>query len=179
MAPLTSPPSQTPPCRFPAAGSSSRTPRLSPGMHNSGWRQGKLTQKSFILHPRHLRPTSTATEPRTPDIPDLPIELADTPIVRRAPVVLVVAPKFGVEGLLLRVHRVVHVLLTPLGDRFQAPTEPCAHRPHVHCELPSSAAYTHVRQAWEVESAGLLALPFRVFHRFPSKFQQPRLLRVE
>ena len=40
LALLSSPPSQTPPCRFPAAGSSNRTPRLSPGMHNAGWQQG-------------------------------------------------------------------------------------------------------------------------------------------
>src|SRR5882762_10813497 len=77
-------------------------------------------------------------------MPDLPIELADTPVVRRAPVVLVVAPKLGVEGLLLLVHRVVHVLLAPLSDRFQTPSEPCAHRSHLHCELPSSAACTDV-----------------------------------
>src|SRR5262249_21788654 len=101
-------------------------------MHDSGWQQGKLTQKSFILLPRHLRPTSSATEPRTPDMPDLPIELPDARVVRRAPVILVVAPKFGVEGSLLRVHSVVPVFLAPLGDRLQAPTEPFACRPHVH-----------------------------------------------
>ena len=115
-------------------------------MHDLGWQQGKLTQKSFILLPRHLRPTSTATEARTPDTPDLPIELPDAPVIRRAPVVLVVAPEFSVEGLLLRVHRVVPVLLAPLGDRLQAPTEPFAHRPHVHCELPSPAACSDVRK---------------------------------
>src|ERR1700675_3379755 len=127
-------------------------------MHNSGWQQGKVTQKSFILLPRHLRPTSTATEPRTPDIPDLPIELPDAPVVRRAPVVLVVAPKFGVEGLLLRAHRVVPVLLAPLGGRPQAPTEPFAHRTHVHCELPSSTACGDVRKPKEIKRSRFLSL---------------------
>jgi len=133
MAPMRSPPSQIPPCRFSAAGSSNRSPCLSPGMHNTGWQQGQLTQKSCILLPRHLGPTSTATEPCTPDMPDLPIELTNTPVVRRAPAILVVAPKFGIESLLLLVHGVMHMLLAPLGDRFQAPSEPFAHRPYVHC----------------------------------------------
>jgi hypothetical protein len=39
VAPRKSPP----PYRFPAAGSSSRSPRLNPGMHNPGWQLGKLT----------------------------------------------------------------------------------------------------------------------------------------
>jgi hypothetical protein len=38
------------------------------------------------------------------------------------------------------------MLLAPLGDRFEAPSEPFAHCPYVHCELPSSAACTDVRQ---------------------------------
>jgi len=46
----------------------------------------------------------------------------------------------------LLVHGVMHMLLAPLGDRFQAPSEPFAHCPYVHCELPSSAACTDVRQ---------------------------------
>src|SRR6516225_8058992 len=160
MVSRSSPPSQTPPCRFPAAGSSSRTPPLSPGMHDPGWQQGKLTQKSFILLPRHLRPTCTATKPRTPDISDFPVELPDAPVVRRAPVVLVVAPEFGVEGLLLRVHRVVPVRLAPLRDRLQATTEPFAHRPHPHCELPSSAACRDVREPKEIKCGRFL--PCRV-----------------
>ena len=114
-------------------------------MHNAGWQQGKLRQQCFILLPRHLCPTSTATEPCTPVVPDPPIELPDTPVIRRAPVILVVAPEFGVEDLLLLVHRIVHVLLAPLSDCFQAPSEPLAHGPHVDCELPSSAACTDVR----------------------------------
>ena len=174
-----SPPSQTPPCRFPAAGSSSRTPPLSPGMHDSGWQQGKLTQKSFILLPRHLRPTSTATEPRTPDMPNLPIELPDARVIRWAPVILVVAPKFGVEGLLLHAHRVVPVLLAPLGDRLQAPTEPFAHRPHAHCEFPSSAACGDVRKPKEVKCGRFLPLPLCVSYGLSPKFHQPRLLRVK
>ena len=112
-------------------------------------------------------------------MPDLPIELPDAPVVRRAPVVLVVAPEFGVEGLLLRVHRVVPVRLAPLRDRLQATTEPFAHRAHVHCELPSSAACRDVREPKEIKCGRFLPLPLCVSYGLPAKFHQPRLLRVE
>ena len=69
------------------------------------------------------------------------------------------ASELGVEGLVLLVHRGMPVLLAPFGDRREAPTEPLAHRSHLHCELPSPAACPNVRQPKEVEGAGFLLSP--------------------
>ena len=77
---------------------------------------------------------------------DLSIELPDTAVVRRAPVILVVAPELGVEDFLLLSHRLVPVLLAPFGDRLQPPAEPFADRLHVDCELPLPAACADVRK---------------------------------
>ena len=68
------------------------------------------TEKFGISLPRHPLPASSATEPLPPDIADCPKELPETSGVRRASVVLVVAPELGVEGLLLPVHRLMAVL---------------------------------------------------------------------
>jgi hypothetical protein len=94
--------------------------------------------------PGHPVSTSAPAEPPSPDLPDLPKELPDTPVVRRSPVILVVAPESGVEGLLLFLHRHVAVLLAPFGNRLQAPSEPLLHRSHVHGEFPFPAAGTDV-----------------------------------
>jgi hypothetical protein len=85
--------------------------------------------------------------------------------VRRSSVILVVASEFGIEGFLLLSHLLVAVLLAPLGECGQAPTKPLAHRPHLDGALPSSAACADVRQAEEVEGAGLLRLPLRASFR--------------
>src|ERR1017187_5533829 len=53
------------------------------------------------------------------------------------------------------------------------------HRPHVHCELPSPAACTDVREAEEIERGWLLPLPLRMFLRVSPKVHQPGLFRVE
>src|SRR5271169_2726542 len=47
-----SPPSQTPPCRFPAAGSSSGTPRARPGVRDPRWQQRVLPQDGCKPFPR-------------------------------------------------------------------------------------------------------------------------------
>src|ERR1700746_970520 len=132
-----SPPSQTPPCRFPAAGSSSRTRRLPPDMSDP-WRQQRMTSKERgISLPRQSVSARTAIEPLPPDSYDSPIELQKTLRVCRAAIVLVVASELGVEGLLLFVHRCMSVLPAPVGDRREAPAEPLAHRSPMHGELPS------------------------------------------
>ena len=175
-----SPPSQTPPCRFPAAGSSSRTLRVRPGMSNLRRQQRMLTKELGISLPRHPVPSRAAIEPLPPDPYDAPIELQKALRVCRSAVVLVVASELGVEGLLLLVHWCMSVLLAPFGDRCEAPAEPLAHRSHMHCELPSPAACANVRQTEKVEGAGfLLALLLRAFLGVAPKFQQPRLLRVK
>jgi len=118
------------------------------------------TKEFLVSLPRHPIPSRAAIEPLPPDPFDTPIELQKALRVCRAAVVLVVASELGVEGLLLLVHHRMPVLLAPFGDRREAPTEPLAHRPHMHCELPSPAAGANVRQTEKVEGAGfLLALP--------------------
>src|ERR1700745_272529 len=99
--------------------------------------------KSF---PRQPPPARAATQPLLPDATDAPIELPETLVVCRSPVILVVAAELGVEDFLLLSHRLVPVLLTPFGDRLQPPAEPFADRLHVDCELPLPAACADVRK---------------------------------
>ena len=67
-----SPPSQTPPCRITAAGSSGVTPHTMPRMEDTRQQQGMLPEDGCILLPGHPVPTSAATEPLAPDVPNLP-----------------------------------------------------------------------------------------------------------
>ena len=97
-------------------------------------------KKLGVSLPGQAVPPRSSIEPLLPDPHDAPIELQKTLGVRRSSIVLVVASELGVEGFLLLIHRGMSVLLTPLGDRREAPAEPLAHRPHMHCELPSPAA---------------------------------------
>src|SRR5712691_4798996 len=106
-----------------------------------------LTEECSIFLPRQPSPASATIEPFPPESTDSPIELLYVREVRRSSVVLVVASEFGVEDFLLLVHRLMSVLLAPAGERGQTPTEPFAHRSHMDCELPPSAACADVRQA--------------------------------
>ena len=63
------------------------------------------TKEGIVVIPRQPRPTRSAIEPVVPEPTGAAIELPKTLEVRRAPVVLVVAPELGIEGLLLLVHR--------------------------------------------------------------------------
>src|SRR5215831_14436637 len=96
---------------------------------------------------------------------DAPVELQDTPIVRRSSVILVVAAELGIKGFLLLVHWFMAVLLAPFGDLVQAPSEPFTHRPHMDREPPFSAVGTDVRETEKVKRAGLSSLPFCLPHR--------------
>ena len=137
-------------------------------------------QELGISLPRHSVAACATIQPLPPDPNNTPIELQKALRVCRAAVVLVVASELGVEDLLLLVHRCMSVLSAPCGDRREAPAEPLAHRPHMHCELPSPAACANVRPTEKVESAGfLLALPLPALLGVTPKFQQPRLLRVK
>ena len=137
-------------------------------------------KKLGVALPGQAVPPRSSIEPLLPDPHDAPIELQKTLGVRRSSIVLVVAAELGVEGFLLLIHRGMSVLLTPFGDRCEAPAEPLAHRPHVHCERPSPAAGADVRKAKKVEGVGLLLpLPLRSFLCVTPKLQQPRLLRVK
>ena len=81
-------------------------------------RQWILSQDHIELVPRQHLSARAAVQPCPPNTADLPIEPVNTPIVRSASVVLVVAAELGIQGLLLLAHRVVAVLFAPSGDLF-------------------------------------------------------------
>src|ERR1700732_688907 len=137
-----------------------------------------LPQDFVISFPRQPSPACAATQALLPYPTDAPIELLETAVVRRSSVVLVVAAELGVQGFLLRVHRLVPVLLAPFGDRLQSPTEPFTDRLHVHGKLPLSAAGAHVGKSEKIEGLGFLSLFLRVPRRISPKFQ-PSLLRMK
>jgi hypothetical protein len=114
-----------------------------------------------------------------PDMLNTPIELQDTPIVRRSSVILVVAAELGGQGFLLLVHRFMTVRLAPLGDFVQAPAEPFTHRPHMYCERTLPALGADMCKAEESKCVRFSTLPFCLPHCTSSELQQPRLLRVE
>jgi hypothetical protein len=64
-------------------------------------------EQSFEVGPWQRLPARPPVEPRVPESPDLLIELPNAAVVRRPPVVLVMAPKFGVECRGLVLNRVV------------------------------------------------------------------------
>ena len=111
------------------------------------------TKEGIVVSPRQPRPTRSAIEPVVPEPTGGAIELPKTLEVRRAPVVLVVAPELGIEGLLLLVHRRMTMLLAPSTDRRQASAEPFVHRPYMHRELSTQV----------IEARCSIAEPWRVF----------------
>jgi hypothetical protein len=95
--------------------------------------------------------TRSPIEPRMPEPRDVSVEPPHAAVVRRPPVVLVVASEFGVERRRLILDRIVPMPLAPLRHRLQTPPKAFAHRPNVNRELPPSAARTDVREAEKVE----------------------------
>jgi hypothetical protein len=73
-----------------------------------------LVQDRGIPLPRQPSPTCAATQLFPPNTTDPPIKLPKALVVRRSPVILVVAAELGVKRLLLLVHRIVPVRFTPL-----------------------------------------------------------------
>src|SRR5439155_2522035 len=83
-------PSQTPPCGFPAVGFSGDSPR--PRVSDPGTQQRMPPQQLLVARPREGLATCAPVEPMPPDAPGALKELIQTVVVRRATVVLVVAP---------------------------------------------------------------------------------------
>jgi len=161
--------SQTPPCRIPAAGSSSGPPCTRSSVHDSRSRQRILAQDFGETPPRQPSPACAATQPVPPYTKDSPIELPETAVVRSTSIVLVVAAEFGIQGFLLPVHRIMSVCPTPFGDRSQPSAEPFAYRPHMNCELPLPAASTGVCEPEEIEGLRFSSLSLRLPHRIAPK----------
>src|ERR1700757_1452330 len=162
MAHRGSPPSRTPPCRFPAVGSSGVTPPSPPGLCDPRWQQRVLTEDFGKPCPRQLLSTCPPPQPFPPDATDSLIELPNSAVVRASSVVLVMAAELGVQGFLLLVHSIVPVLFAPFPDGLQTSTQPLGNGLHVHCEPPLSAAGAYVHKAQEIEGCRFLSLLLRV-----------------
>src|SRR5712692_7054023 len=135
-------------------------------------------EQPLVATPVERLPSRAPVQPRVPEPSNEPIEPLKTAIVRRSPVVLVVAPEFGIERRGLILDRVVPMLLAPLRHRLHAAPKAFANRPHVNREPPPSAARTHMREAEEVEGRRLWRRR-AARERRASERQQPRLLGVQ
>ncbi len=133
----------------------------------------------MVSLPRQQPSACATTQPFPPYAANTPIELPDTSVVLSASVILVVAAEFGVQGFLLLVHRLVPVLLTPVGDGLQPSAEPFGYRLHMHYESTLSVAGAKVLEAEEIEGFGLLPLFLRIPRCIAPELNQPRLLRVQ
>jgi hypothetical protein len=123
-------------------------------------------------------PARAPGQPLVPEPSDETIERPQTAEVRRTPVVLVVAPEFGIERRGLSLDRVVPMMLAPLRRRLHTAPKTFANGPDVNREQPSSAARTDVRETEEVEGRR----PWRIGaarKRRASERQQPRLLGMK
>ena len=118
-------------------------------------------------------------EPLFPGPPDAAIELSQTAVVRRPSVVLVVAPKFCVEGCLLFLHVFVSMFAAPGGDGLQSPPETLLHRLDVEYKFPSPTSRAFVHEAEEVESFRLDSHPFRTRLGLSPERYETRLFRME
>ena len=105
--------------------------------------------------------TSPPIKPFLPDSTDRAKELPKTPVVRRSPIVLVVAPEVPVEGLLLLLNGIMPMLLTPSRHFHETALEPLSHRPEVDREIPSPASLADMRETKKIESCWLS--PARLF----------------
>src|SRR5216683_37655 len=135
-------------------------------------------EQPLVANPVERLPARAPVQPRVPEPSNEPIEPLETAIVRRSPVVLVVAPEFGIERRGLILDRVVPMLLAPLRHRLHTAPKAFANGPNVNREPPPSAARTDMREAEEIEGRW----PGRVGaarERRASERQEPRLLGVQ
>src|SRR3984893_4875175 len=135
-------------------------------------------EQPLVANPVERLPARAPVQPRVPEPSNKPIEPLETAIVRRSPVVLVVAPEFGVERRGLMNDRVVPMVLAPLRHRLHTASKAFAHGPDVNRKPPPSAARTHMRETEKVEGRRLRRVGTARKRRAAER-QQPRLLRVE
>ena len=118
-------------------------------------------QEMFKLVPIQSVFPCPPTEPFLPDTANRPIELQNTPVVRRSPVVLVVAPQFPIESILLLLHRIMPMLLTPRRHLLQAALQALPHRSYMDRESPFPVSFADMRESKKVERLRLR--PSRLF----------------
>src|SRR6267378_1667648 len=93
-------------------------------------------EQPLVATPVERLPARAPVQPHVPEPSNEPIEPLETAIVRRSPVVLVVAPEFGIERRGLMLDRVVPMVL--------APRRVCRRSDNVR---PASAAVTRTDRA--------------------------------
>src|SRR2546425_10489354 len=124
-------------------------------------------EQPLVATPVERLPARAPVQPRVPEPSNEPIEPLETAIVRRSPVVLVVAPEFGIERRGLMLDRVVPMVLAPLRHRPHTASKACAHGPDVNREPPPPAARTHMRETEKVEGRWLRRVGNARTHRRP------------
>src|SRR6266508_4825538 len=173
------PPSQTRASGITALGSSDMPPRAGPGLSDVRPLQRVRIEK-FPKDAPGERPTArTPVEPLAPGPPNATVELPQTAEVRRAPVVLVVASEYRVEGPPLLHERVMTVALAPRRSPSEAPAQPLPHGPNVEREVPPPATPTNMGKPEKVKGPRLrppLCFPLR--QRVPPKLDQAGLVPV-
>ena len=103
-------------------------------------------EQPLVANPVERLSSRAPVQPRVPEPSNEPIEPLETAIVRRSPVVLVVAPEFGIECCGLVLDRVVPMLLAPLRHRLHTASKACAdsNAPRgSHASRASAANCTH------------------------------------
>ena len=135
-------------------------------------------EQPLVATPVERLPARAPVQPRVPEPSNEPIEPLETAIVRRSPVVLVVAPEFGIERRGLMLDRVVPMVLAPLRHRPHTASKAFAHGPDVNRKPPPPAARTHVRETEKVEGRRLPRVGTARTRRAAER-QEPRLLGVE
>src|SRR5256712_4258478 len=174
------PPSQTRACGITALGSSDMTPRTGPGPSDIRPLKRIRSKQLLIATPGQRFTTGPPVEPLSPELSDSAIKLPQTPEVRRAPVVLVVAPQPRVESRPLLRDRLMAVSLAPRRSPFEAPAQPLPHRPNVDGELPPPASRTDVGKAQKVKRAWLRPPALvRLRQSLAPKLDQASLARMQ
>src|SRR3989475_639305 len=135
-------------------------------------------EQPLVATPVERLPARAPVQPRVPEPSNEPIEPLETAIVWWSPVVLVVAPEFGIERRGLMLDRVVPMVLAPLRHRPHTASKAFAHGPDVNRKPPPPAARTHVRETEKVEGRRLPRVGTARTRRAAER-QEPRLLRVE
>src|SRR6266700_7273655 len=135
-------------------------------------------EQPLVANPVERLPARAPVHPRVPEPSNETIEPRETAIVRRSPVVLVVAPEFGIERRGLMLDRVVPMVLAPLRHRLRTASKACAHGPDVNRKPPPPAARTHMRETEKVEGRRLPRVGTARTRRAAER-QEPRLLGVE
>src|SRR4029453_10220499 len=156
------------------------THRTGPGSSDIGSLERVRREKVLIDMPGERLTARAPIEPLPPGLPAPAIELPQPPEVRRAPVILVVAPQRGVESPPLLHDRIVPVTLAPRRGPKPAPTQPLPHGPHVNREMPLPTAPTDVGKPEKVKGPRLRPPGhFPLPHRLAPHLDQARLVRVQ